>query len=444
MNYQQCLRYLEEIQNLGIKFGLENVRTLLDAIGNPESKYPTILVAGTNGKGSVCAFLTRILTLHGFKTGLFTSPHLIRVEERFRIGNELISRESFTQLLSLLRQKIEELINRKKLLAPITYFEILTCLAFLFFYRQNVRIAVLEVGMGGRFDATNVVKPILSVITTISAEHQKFLGESLSQIAFEKAGIIKTGVPVICGVRHKEAYEAIKKRADELKALFIGVFDEKGCFKKKKKEEFNYTFLYKFKSESHIYTPSILGEHQGRNAAVAIAASQVISQRWNQLKKETIIQGIESTRWEGRMEILSKNPLFIVDGAHNEEGAQALRNYIEEFISTPIVLIFACMRDKKIESIADIIFPLAKKIICTRFSYFRAASPEDILNRAQKFSSRIILAPDVTNAIELAFKNAPSNEVVISAGSLYLVGEIKKYFRPQALIPSSYHGKKDP
>jgi len=224
MNYRQCLNYLEQIQTLGMKFGLDNVRTLLAALGNPHQAYPSVLVAGSNGKGSVCAMLTRILTLQGFRAGLYTSPHLVRYEERIRIGGETISAKAFSRVLTRLRSQIERLIGSGKLASPPTHFELLTCAAFMFFAEERVDMAVLEVGMGGRFDATNVVSPVLSVITTISEEHQRSLGESLAEIAFEKAGIIKPGVPVVCGAEAREAVSTIRRRAGEKAAPFIEVF----------------------------------------------------------------------------------------------------------------------------------------------------------------------------------------------------------------------------
>jgi len=226
MNYHECLRYLEKIQNLGIKFGLDNVKDILSFFNNPYQKYPSVLVAGTNGKGSVCAMLTRILSLHNFRVGLYTSPHLVKVEERIRINGEPISSRSFSQELTELKDRIEALIASKKLLSLPTYFELLTCLALIYFGKQRVDISVLEVGMGGRFDATNVVVPPISVITTISKEHQKFLGNTLSQIAFEKAGIIKPGISVVCGVKRGEAQRMIKQKARELKRSRVQVIKE--------------------------------------------------------------------------------------------------------------------------------------------------------------------------------------------------------------------------
>ena len=250
MNYEQCLVYLDQIQNLGIKFGLDNVRAILSSLNDPQSEYPSIHVAGTNGKGSVCAMLSFILMEHGFRPGLFTSPHLVTVRERIQIAGALIPKKDFSRHLTKLRGAIAELIDTKILLSPPTYFEILSCLAFLHFAEERVDIAVLEVGMGGRFDATNVVKPIVTSITTISPEHQMFLGESQSEIASEKAGIIKPGVPLVCGVEEKEAYATIRKRAEELNAPFFAVFSKNRCLRKEKTDR-NFRFVYKMGEEGY-------------------------------------------------------------------------------------------------------------------------------------------------------------------------------------------------
>ena len=425
MNEQECKRYLEEIQNLGIKFGLDNVREILRIFNNPHRKYPSVLVAGSNGKGSVCAFLTRILTLHGYRAGLFTSPHLVDVEERIRIGGELIPSQVFCRLLTELREKIEGLIAKKKLLNPPTYFEHLCCLALLYFAEQRVDMAFLEVGMGGRFDATNVVDPAVSVITTISAEHQRFLGESLSQIAFEKAGIIKPGVPVICGVQKGAAYTTIKKRAEEQSAPFFGVFDKKSNFSREKTGN-GFIFHFRMGDEIYTYSPSLPGEHQGRNAAVAIAASRVLSKSWEILEKMRIIRGIETTRWDGRLEVISRNPLVLLDGAHNEEGATALRDYIQTFFPSSLILVFAAMRDKKIDRMADILFPLANTVILTRFPYFRSCPPEEMREKIRDGRKRIICEEDAEKAFRMAQGLAERDGIILVAGSLFLVGEIKK------------------
>ena len=425
MNYEQCLKYLETVQSLGIKFGLENVRTVLAAFDDPHKKLTSVLVAGTNGKGSVCAMLTRILSLHGFKTGLFTSPHLVKPEERIRIGDSLIPARTFSRIVSVLKERIEELVASKKLLSPPTYFEFLTCMALLFFEEQKVDMAVLEVGMGGRFDATNVVEPSLSVITTISGEHQKFLGESLNQIAFEKAGIVKTGIPVVCGVEKGEAYDTIRARAEELRAPFIGVFNNKDCFSFQKSDQ-RYSFGYLIDGESYVFSPSLQGKHQGKNAAVTIAACQQLSRVWKSLDKKKIVEGIETTRWDGRLELFSRSPLVILDGAHNVEGAQVLKEFIADFLPSPPVLVFAVMRDKEITKIADILFPLAKEVILTQFPFFKGASPDEVESEIPRFRSRVIKEPDSSKAMSLAVSSAGPGGCVLAAGSLFLIGEIKK------------------
>ena len=427
MNRQECLRYLEKIQDLGIKFGLDNVRAILDSLGNPHQKYPSVLVAGTNGKGSVCAMLTQILSLHGFRVGLFTSPHLVRVEERIRIGKRPIAVSNFCQILTRLKEKIEDLIAGKILISPPTYFELMTCLGLVYFEEQKVDMAVLEVGMGGRFDATNVVDPVVTAITTISGEHQKFLGESLHQIAFEKAGIIRAGIPVVCGVEEREAFLTIKKRAKELQAPFLGIFEKDENFFSLREDK-GYKFEYRSEKEKYSFSPQLLGFHQGKNASIAILTAEQLSKNWKKLEKNKIIQGIESCKWEGRLEVISRQPHIILDGAHNEEGARALETYIRDFTPSPMILVFAMMRDKKIEQIAGILFPLSKKIVITRFPYFRAASPEDIKARTKKFEDRLLLEPDPKKAIDLALQMADPKDSILVTGSLYLVGEIKKIF----------------
>jgi len=427
MNYEQCQKYLEKIQSLGIKLGLDTVKIILSSFDNPHQKYPSLLVAGTNGKGSVCAMLAQILTSHHLRVGLYTSPHLVRVEERIRVSQTPIGRKDFCNLLTILKKRIEGLLDSKMLLSLPTYFELMTCLAFLYFERQKVDIAVLEVGMGGRFDATNVATPLVSVITTISRDHQEFLGSNLSQIAFEKAGIIKPGVPLICGVEKGRARVVIERRALEVGAPFYGVFDEEGAFLAEKTSK-GYSFFYKSGGDTYLYSPSLQGEHQGRNAAVAIAAAEEISKRWKKLEKKKIIKGIENAKWEGRLETFSRKPLIILDGAHNEGGAKALRSYIRDLGPHPLILVFAIMKDKEIRKMVKILFPLASKIIVTCFPSSRAVSPEEIKAKAVEFEDCMILEPNVKKAFQMALSAASLHGCVLITGSLFLIGEIKKLY----------------
>jgi len=432
MNYHECLEYLEQVQILGIKFGLDNVRTVLSQFNDPHLKYSSVLVGGTNGKGSVCAMLARILTLSGYQTGLYTSPHLIHVKERIRIGEEDISQKDFCLCVSYLREKITELITSGRLSSHPTYFETLTCLAFLYYQKKNIDIAVLEVGMGGRFDATNVVTPLLSVITTISPEHQEFLGSTIEEISYEKAGIIKIGKPVISGVEIENARNIIQERASSLKSDVKEVFSPPHTFSAKKTPD-RYTFEFHTDKDKYVYSPSLPGLHQGKNAAMAITVSEELSRIWRPIKKETMIQGIESTLWEGRLEKISQSPLIVLDGAHNIEGAEALKKYIEDFLPSPLTLVFAAKRDKKIIEIAEILFPCAEKIILTRFPFRKAAHPEELLKIIPVvWYDRISIEPDPMRAFAMSIKESANKDhegCVLIAGSLFLVGEAKKFLK---------------
>jgi dihydrofolate synthase/folylpolyglutamate synthase len=425
MNYGQCQDYLQVILQSGVKFGLGNVRTVLSRLGQPQQKYPCILVAGTNGKGSVCAMLARILSLHGLKVGLYTSPHLVRVEERFRVGEKSISPPRFCRLLSLLRNRVEELVAAGKLPSVPTYFEMLTCLAFLYFAEQRVDIAVLEVGMGGRLDATNVVTPCVSVITTVSRDHQEFLGSTLGQIAAEKAGIIKPGVPAVCGVSGGEAFSVIKKRAEELEAPFSGVFAAREALRAERGRR-AYRFLFRWQGRKFVYTPGLRGKHQGKNAAVAIVAALELSQRWRRLDKAQILRGIRETRWAGRLEVVSRRPLVVLDGAHNEAGARVLKTYARDYLPRPRSLVLGIMRDKDIGKVTGLLFPLAKTVFLTTFPYGRAATPDEILSRAPRRRKGVYIEPDPETAVRRALEVTPHRGSLLVTGSLFLVGELKK------------------
>jgi dihydrofolate synthase/folylpolyglutamate synthase len=424
MNYQQCLEYLDQASKFGIKLGLENVSLLLEAVGSPQQSFPSVLVAGTNGKGSVCAMIHSALRGHGFRVGLYTSPHLVRVEERIRVNQDLISSEAFCELLNFLRHKVESLLEQGRIKFPPTYFELLTCLAFLYFAREKVDLAVLEVGLGGRLDATNVVSPVVSVITTVSLDHQEYLGPTIGQIAGEKAGIIKPGVPVVCGYLPSAALEVVERKAAEVGAPLIKVFGRGRWFKLPGAEN---VYVFSSKGEKFIFRPGLRGQHQARNAAVAITALQVLSERWRPLDKAKIIEGIEKVTWEGRLEKIADRPAVYLDGAHNEGGARALRQFWEKQGRPSIVLVFSILKDKAIRRVARQLFPLAQKVILTSINSPRGARPEEIFRSVADLNNHILVEPEAAKALELAKKLAGEKGTVLITGSLYLVGEIKKY-----------------
>ncbi len=425
MNRGQCRDYLQKILESGVKFGLDNVRAVLAALGDPQSTYPSILIGGTNGKGSVCAMLSEILTLHGLRVGLYTSPHLVRVEERVRVGGQPIPGPSFCRLLTVFKQTVDALIRDGRLAAPPTYFETLTCLALLYFREKRVEAAVLEVGMGGRLDATNVVERLAAVITTVSRDHQEFLGRTLGRIAMEKAGIIKPGVPVICGLTGGVAREAIKRRASQVKAPFVEVFEGPRALASEKTAT-GFRFRFRWRGKVFRYTPSLRGEHQGRNAAVAVVTALSLDAPWATPSKRTILRGISRASWPGRLEMVGRRPRTILDGAHNEEGARAVAAYAADFLPRPRTLVFAAMKDKDIPKLTRILFPLARTVILTGLPMARAAAPEDVLCLGPRRRGRVLIEPDPKKALEKAREVTPPGGSILVTGSLFLVGEVKR------------------
>jgi len=425
MNLKTAKEYLNRLQFFGIKLGLENVKILLAALGSPEKRFPSVLIAGTNGKGSVAAMLSAALEAEGYRTGLYTSPHLVRVEERFKIGSRLISSRAFCGYLERVKGAIDGLMAEGELIYHPTFFEVLTSVAFLYFSESNVDIAVIEVGLGGRFDATNVLNPLFSVITTISLDHEKHLGHTLAEIAFEKAGIIKEKTTVVCGVRNRQAFQVIKKRALEMDAPFVRVF---GPGKKLEflKSHGKYRFSYSVAGEKYSFVPALAGRHQGHNAAVAISAGRILDREWRPLSKASMIRGISQARWEGRLETVSGDPLVILDGAHNEEGAASLARYIKDFIRRPVVLVFAAMKDKNIGKMSELLFPLAAAVVATRVPYKRSAEPAEIAAAVRDSHPDLVVESDTRKAVKIALQKSGRRLPVIIAGSLFLVGEVKR------------------
>jgi dihydrofolate synthase / folylpolyglutamate synthase len=425
MTSAECRDYLDHLQHFGIKLGLENITALCAALGNPQNRFLSIHVAGTNGKGSVSAMLAGIKRAHGLKTGLYTSPHLARVEERIRINGKMIPKRRFRERLTALKAVIDRAMAEGKLVYHPTYFEVVTALAFVEFAEREVDVAVLEVGMGGRFDATNVVRPLVSVITTIAKDHEKHLGSTLEKIAFEKAGIVKPAVPVVSGVRGGAALREIRRVARERQAPLVEVFG-RGRTLESRRAGGGYRFVYRGERGRYVFSPGLAGRHQGANAATAIAAAEVLSRVWRPLDREKILEAVLETRWEGRLETVQRRPLVLLDGAHNIEGVTALALHIKEVIRRPVVLVFAAMEDKDLRGMTRILFPVASTVVLTRVPYKRSATPEALLAAAPPFKGPVFLEPDTRKAVEMALSLSGARAPVVIAGSLFLIGEVKR------------------
>jgi dihydrofolate synthase/folylpolyglutamate synthase len=429
MTYDQCLDTLATLGHelRGAKFDLRTTRALLRALKHPERRYPTAIVAGTNGKGSTSAMLARILEAAGHRTALYTSPHLDRVNERFRVGEEEISDEDFARAFTTVWEAADRLLKRKVFEARPSFFELLTATAFLHFARARVDFAVLEVGMGGRLDATNVIDPRVAVITNIALDHQQYLGSTIAAIAYEKAGIIKPGRPIVSSCENPEAREVVRKRATELKAPLLETA-ESAEVSFRDVQDGRYEFDLKLGDKFFLnLRSSLMGRFQVKNAVAAVAAAQELAKQGWKIPETAIRDGLLKARWPGRLEVVSEKPLAVLDGAHNAAAAREVANFIrEQWAGRRLILVYATMRDKAIEEIAAVLFPLAQRIYLTRPQLTRAAAPEEILAAAHLDLSQVILQNDARVAFEAALGECSPEDIVLAAGSLFLVGEIKR------------------
>ncbi|MBI4752863.1 bifunctional folylpolyglutamate synthase/dihydrofolate synthase [Candidatus Desantisbacteria bacterium] len=413
MNYEASIAYFEELGRFGIQLGLERVIQLLELMGNPHKNLKYIHVAGTNGKGSTVAFLASILKCSGYRVGVYTSPHLIRFNERIAINDEQISDEDVVKLTA----KISELIKSSCL--EITYFEAATALAFAYFAQQQVDIVVLEVGLGGRLDATNVIIPLVSVITNISLEHTDILGNTVELIAREKAGIIKQEVPVVCGVMDEKAVDAIQQVARQNHASLYLVTKEI-------KIEGN-----TIKTNHNTYAPiklALAGYHQMQNAACAILAAEVLASRWGRINYKAIPHTLNNTHWPGRLQIVGQKPLIVVDGAHNPAGTKVLRKAMEDYFDySQLILVLGILDDKdKTAMMRELIADneRLKLLILTKPKTSRAFPPDKLLKEADKYCVPAMVYEDIPTAMTMAIKMADENDMICLAGSLYVAAEV--------------------
>jgi dihydrofolate synthase/folylpolyglutamate synthase len=404
MTYPDSVQFLYALGNeiKSAKLGLERIRAVLEALGNPERAYRVVHVAGTNGKGSTCAMIDAGLRAANIRTGLFTSPHLIEPTERIQIDGLPVSETDFERAFNVVHEVAEKL----DLDCHPTYFETVTAMAFWLFKERRVHTAVIEVGLGGRLDSTNVVEPALTVITPIDFDHEAYLGHTIEAIASEKAGILKTGVSAVFAPQRREALSVLLARAAELQVAVTthDDFEVRDLHMDARGSRF-----------SGIVCP-LAGEHQVDNAVTAALALRALG---------VSPDGIKDARWPGRIEHVSPNPDIILDGAHNPAGARALARYLERFYGGRCIwLIYGAMRDKAIDEVAGILFPIASDLILTAPDSARALRPEALA----EFAGRGHIEPTVEAAIHYARTHASDEDVIVITGSLFLVGEARKLF----------------
>ncbi len=433
MNYSEILKYLgrkgNEVQMMHL--GLHRTSAMMQALDCPQNKYPSIHIAGTNGKGSVAAISESILRHAGLVTGLYTSPHLVRVEERIRINGRQIVTQGFAALATRIQAVEATLLEKNVLDRPLTTFEFLTCCAFLHFAEKKIDIAVIEVGLGGKLDATNVIHPQVSVITGISLDHQNYLGNTLTKIAGEKAGIIKEHVPAISGCCDPTPQRVIRSQARLVHAPLLETCRD--CTIRGRRELRGHC-LFDLKTPCREYRNlrlSLAGEHQTRNAALAVMAIEALKS--HNIKSSDIRRGLAETTWAGRLDEYRSRRRTLLDGAHNPEGAKLLRDFLIRRKEPEIHLVFGAVRDKDIRKMSAAIFPLATSIHLTPLVNTRSADPRDVALLHKRFHSRVRIHPDMRKALLSAWKECSPSGLVVVTGSLYLVGELLPMVRRDQL-----------
>ena len=418
------------------KFDLAHMRVLLNALDHPERRFPSVLIAGTNGKGSTAATLASILQASGLRAGLYTSPHLVRINERVRIDGESIADDKFALLHDMVERTAERLIEDGELPWHPSFFEMLTAMAFEHFATSKLDIAVLEVGMGGRLDATNVVEPRVSVITDISLDHEKFLGSTIAEIAREKAGIIRSGGVVVTLPQSPAANDVIGNAILDQNATGVSavpyvppVSPAAPNYAATEAADARILSRYPLQimgQQILVETP-LIGRHQLRNIALAIGAAEELSKQGFPVTAESIETGIRETRWPGRFQVLPANdstPEYVFDVAHNPSGAWALRSTLSNcYENRRLIFVFGAMRDKAIAEMCEVLFPLAERVIATQAGNPRSATSQEIRDAASRMQQDIELSSDIPSALERAREIVTRDSVVVITGSIYVVGE---------------------
>lgn len=408
--------YLSGLNIDVMHFGLEAITRLLSRFDQPQNDYPAIHIAGTNGKGSTAAMTASILRRAGYRVGLYTSPHLVDVRERIVVNGKKIPHRDFSGILAEIKERADQ---------PVTYFEVLTAAAFIYFQRQKVDIAVLEVGLGGRLDATNVCQPLVSVITNISLEHTAYLGKTLAAIAGEKAGIIKKNGICVTAAGQKKVVDMLTDVCRQRHADLLRLGTD---FKISSNRNGRVFYTGRNRTIKELTLP-LLGRHQLDNAALALTVAEILNNKGYQIDESAVQQGLLQTRWEARLEILCSAPMFLLDGAHNPAGMATLCRVLEkDFSGRRLILIFSALADKNYCQMLRRIGPLARQIFLPPLKTNRAASPQMLADILKRRDCPARISESVQDAVGRALQMAGKNDLICACGSLYLAGEIKQLF----------------
>ena len=427
MKYEEAMKYITEVGNFGSNYGLERTYKLLEHLGNPERDLKLIHIAGTNGKGSTTSMITEILMGEGYKVGMYTSPFIEEFEERIQINRNNIPKESLAILMDEIKVAVDKVIEAGY--NHPTEFEIITVLMLLYFKKENIDFGVIEVGLGGTLDSTNVIKPIIQVITSISFDHTNLLGNTLEKIAREKAGIIKRGIPTVIYPQQEEALKVIKNKCFEMDSELYIANNENLKFKNIVNLDKPYQLL-KYNNEIDILLP-LLGEHQIINLSVAMQAIEVLNNKnIIDISIANIVKSIKNVSWKGRLEVLSNNPYVVIDGAHNIQGIKTLsRNIKKYFKYENLYLILGILADKDVEEMIKIITPMAKKVYSVTPNSIRGELAESLKDEVSKFNKNCKAFDKYEEAYLEALNDASEKDLILASGSLYMIGDMGKIIK---------------
>lgn len=436
MSYDRTIEYLFGLQKHGIKLGLTTTQLLLKSMGDPHRAFRSFHVAGTNGKGSTSAFLSGVLASEGYRVGLYTSPHLVSFTERIRINGIPISEQRVVELAEKVRAKHAEIFAGREGAVSPTFFEVTTVMAFTYFAEEGVDVAVIEVGMGGRLDATNVIMPAVSVITNIELEHTEFLGSSIEQIAEEKAGIIKPKVPVVTGATQPEVIAVFEKAAAQNSSPIYRMGKDFGPVRTAGSgtQKFDYRGISADRAGLSL---SLLGKHQIGNACIAVAALECAVKAGIYVSESAIRTGLSSARWAGRLERVSERPDIFLDGAHNPASAEILAEALKELKQNyrRLILVVGILKDKDYRGILNRLAPIADYIVATRPDYARAMDASILAVEAGRIHRNVFAAETIGDAVALARRKAAADDIIVITGSLYTVGDARALLVSPADVP---------